>query len=291
LRLRLRAPDGPDELPPGRGRHHVHDHQPDLVLPQLQPGQGRGQARRRRHRPGARLRGGQAARAHPAAARLTIAFCYPVVLRWIPPFVFVCPSHAPAPSLKIVILMSKHVTAPALAVDVRELLQRPAAHRHVVVRAPLDSLATPVASVPPDRPVTVDVEIESVVEGLLVTGTVSATAVVRCVRCLRQFDQEVEAEVRELFALEPGEDEDEGYAVLPDDRLPLDTMARDALVLAFPALPLHSPDCAGLCPVCGADRNTVDCGHTGAEDMDPRWAALAGLQDSLEEDNDASPQA
>ena len=187
--------------------------------------------------------------------------------------------------------MSKHVTAPAFAVDVRELLQKPAAHKHVVVRAPLEDLATPVASVPPDRPVTVDVEIESVVEGLLVTGTVSATAVVRCVRCLREFDQQVEAEVRELFTLEPREDEDEGYAVLPDDRLPLDTMARDALVLAFPAFPLHSPDCAGLCPTCGVDRNTTDCGHGGAEDIDPRWARLAGLQDRLKEDNDASPQA
>ena len=187
--------------------------------------------------------------------------------------------------------MSKHVTAPALAVDVRELLQKPGAHKHVVVRAPLDDLATPVASVPPDRPVTVDAEIESVVEGLLVSGTVRATAVVRCVRCLREFDQEVEAEVRELFTLEPREDEDEGYVVLRDDRLPLDTMARDALVLAFPAFPLHSPDCAGLCPVCGADRNTIDCGHTGTEDIDPRWARLAGLQDRLKEDNDASPQA
>jgi uncharacterized protein len=187
--------------------------------------------------------------------------------------------------------MSKHVTAEPFAVDVRELLQKPAAHRHVVVRAPLEDLATPVAWVPTDRPVTVDVEIESVVEGLLVTGTVSATAVARCVRCLREFDQEVEVEVRELFTLEPREDEDEGYAVLPDDRLPLDTMARDALVLGFPASPLHSPDCAGLCPVCGADRNTTDCGHSGTEDIDPRWARLAGLQDRLKEDNDASPQA
>src|SRR5512132_2243949 len=147
----------------------------------------------------------------------------------MPPFVL-CARHTPPRHLsRSSSSMSKHVTAPALAVDVRELLQRPAAHRHVVVRAPLDGLATPMASVPPDRPVTVDVEIESVVEGLLVTGKVSATAVVRCVRCLRELDQEVEVEVRELFALKPGadEDEDEGYAVLPDDRLPLDTMARD----------------------------------------------------------------
>jgi uncharacterized protein len=185
--------------------------------------------------------------------------------------------------------MSKHVAAPALAVDVRELLQRPGAHRHVVVRAPLDHLATPVASVPPDRPVTVDAEIESVVEGLLVSGRVRATAVVHCVRCLRDLDRELEVEVRELFTLEPGEDEDEGYAVLPDDRLPLDTMARDALVLGFPAFPLCRPDCAGLCPVCGADRNTANCGHGGTEPLDPRWAALAEV--AVQEDDDASSQA
>ena len=187
--------------------------------------------------------------------------------------------------------MSKHVTAPALAVDVRELLQHPGAHKHVVLRAVLPDLATPVASVPAGSPVTVDAELESVVEGLLVTGTVSATAVVNCVRCLRAFDQELEAEVRELFALEPGPDEDEGYAVLPDDRLPLDTMARDALVLGFPAFPLHSPDCAGLCPTCGADRNTLDCGHAGPETIDPRWAGLADLRTIVQEEDDARPQA
>jgi len=188
-------------------------------------------------------------------------------------------------------VMSKHVTAPALAVDVRELLQKPGAHKHALVRAPLDHLASPVASVPPDRPVTVDAEIENVVEGLLVSGAVSATAVVSCVRCLRQLDQEVEVEVRELFALAPGDDQDEGYAVLADDRLPLDTLARDALVLAFPAFPLHSPDCAGLCPVCGANRNTTDCGHGGTALIDPRWAGLADLRLSTQEDNDARPQA
>jgi uncharacterized protein len=187
--------------------------------------------------------------------------------------------------------MSKHVAAPALAVDVRELLQRPGAHKHVVVHAPLSDLATPVASVPPDRPVTVDAEIESVVEGLLVTGRVTATAVVHCARCLRDFGLELEVEVRELFALEPGDDEDEGYAVLPDDRLPLDTMARDALVLGFPAFPLCRPDCAGLCPVCGADRNSSDCGHGGTEQLDPRWAGLADLRTGVQEDDDASPNA
>jgi uncharacterized protein len=197
--------------------------------------------------------------------------------------------------------MSKHVTAPALAVDVRELLQKPGAHKHVVLRAPLPDLATPVASVPADSPVTVDAEVESVVEGLLVTGKVRATVALRCVRCLRDVDHDLEVDVRELFSgsgsrsagLGPrdGEDEDEGYAVLPDDRLPLDTMARDALVLAFPAFPLCRPDCAGLCPECGADRNTTDCGHGEPGIHDPRWAALAGLRQELEEEEVARPEA
>jgi uncharacterized protein len=187
--------------------------------------------------------------------------------------------------------MSKHVTAPALAVDVRELLQQPGAHKHVVLRAGLPDLATPVASVPAGSPVTVAAEVESVVEGLLVTGTVAATAVLRCVRCLREVEHDLEVDVRELFALEAAGDEDEGYTVPPGDRLPLDTMARDALVLAFPAFPLCRPDCAGLCPRCGADRNAVDCGHGGPDATDPRWAALAGLRHELEEEPVARPEA
>jgi uncharacterized protein len=188
--------------------------------------------------------------------------------------------------------MSKHVTAPALAVDVRELLQHPGAHKHVVLRAALPDVATPVAAVPAGAPVTVDAEVESVVEGLLVSGKVAATAALRCVRCLREVEHELEVDVRELFALEaPGDDEDEGYTMPPGDRLPLDTMARDALVLAFPPFPLCRPDCAGLCPQCGADRNTVDCGHGDTEATDPRWAALAALRQAPEEEDVARPEA
>jgi uncharacterized protein len=182
--------------------------------------------------------------------------------------------------------MSKH--SPALAVNVRELLRHPGAHKHVVVRGPLPDVATPVAAVA-DAPVTVDAEVESVVEGLLVSGTVHAPVRLACARCLRDTGQELTVPVRELFALDATDAEDEGYAVLGDDRLPLDAMARDALVLGFPAAPLCRPDCAGLCPQCGADRNEVDCGHHEA--TDPRWAALAGLRGrlELEEDRDARP--
>ena len=172
--------------------------------------------------------------------------------------------------------MSKQAAAPALAVNARELINQPGAHKHVVQRGPVPDLATPVAWVEPGVEVTVDAEIESVVEGLLVTGQVSARAKLECVRCLRVVDHELRVDVRELFALDPREAEDDGYAVLPDDRLPLDVMTRDAIVLAFPAAPLCRPDCAGLCQQCGADRNLTDCGHQSGP-IDPRWAALAEL--------------
>jgi uncharacterized protein len=173
--------------------------------------------------------------------------------------------------------MSKQVAAPALAISVRELLNQPGAHKHVVQRGPVPDMATPVAWVEPGAEVTVDAEVESVVEGLLVSGQVSVMAKLECARCLRVVDRELLVDVQELFALDPREATDDGYAVLPDDRVPLDAMARDAIVLAFPAAPLCRPDCAGLCPQCGADRNTTDCGHQQRA-IDPRWAALADLR-------------
>ncbi|MCU1546695.1 MAG: hypothetical protein JWP30_1795, partial [Homoserinimonas sp.] len=36
-------------------------------------------------------------------------------------------------------------------------------------------------------------------------------------------------------------------------------------------------DCPGLCPLCGA-RLLDDPGHKHEEPIDPRWAALAGLE-------------
>jgi uncharacterized protein len=172
--------------------------------------------------------------------------------------------------------MSKQAAVPALAVNVRELLNQPGAHKHVVQRGPVPDMATPVAWVEPDVPVTVDAEVESVVEGLLVTGHVSAWAKLQCARCLRSIDQELRVDVQELFALDPREAEDDGYALLPDDRLPLDAMARDAIVLAFPPAPLCRPDCAGLCHQCGTDLNVTDCGHRQGP-VDPRWADLAEI--------------
>jgi uncharacterized protein len=183
---------------------------------------------------------------------------------------------------------------PQLAVDVRELLQAPAAHRHVHLSRQLDDARTDVAAVDPDVPVTVDAEIENVMDGLLVTGHVEATIRTECVRCLTDVTQRLDVEVRELFARTPADADasEPGYAVLGGAILPLDTMVRDALVLAFPPAPRCRPDCAGLCPQCGADRNVATCDHHAP--TDPRWLPLAGLRsltDTQEEGQDARPEA
>ncbi len=186
--------------------------------------------------------------------------------------------------------MTKELSTPALAVNVRELIGRPGAHKRIVVREPLPGLATPVARVAGEHPIVVDALVESVVEGLLVTGGLAFTATLSCVRCLREFAQDLDVGVQELFALDPRDAGEEGYAVLPGDRLPLDTMVRDAVVLALPSAPLHSPDCKGLCPTCGADLNEVTAPHEHDETVDLRWAALADLAPKLRATADRAPR-
>ena len=88
-----------------------------------------------------------------------------------------------------------------LVFDLQELGRRPGSMLTMsrTVEAPAD-LGTDVIAVPPGQPIELDVRFESVVEGVLVTGSARATAVGACVRCLDRADQPVEARFQELFA-------------------------------------------------------------------------------------------
>jgi uncharacterized protein len=63
-----------------------------------------------------------------------------------------------------------------------------------------------------------------------------------------------------------------------DGVLDLHAWARDALALAVPANVVCREDCAGLCPVCGANLNEVGNDHRHEREQDPRWAALSELR-------------
>lgn len=131
-------------------------------------------------------------------------------------------------------------------------------------------------------PLVLDLRVESVSEGVLVSGTVSAPTTGDCARCLTQVTGDVEIELTELFAYpdsttdETTEADEVGRVV--DDTVNLEQPIIDAVGLALPFAPLCSPDCAGLCPDCGVALATAEPGHSH-ERVDPRWAKLAGMFD------------
>jgi len=101
-----------------------------------------------------------------------------------------------------------------------------------------------------------------------------------CMRCLADAVIEVAIDAREYQATNPGSDEELKTPYLADDNLDLAFWGRDAVVLALPDKILCSPDCAGLCPVCGRDLNIEPHEHE-EEPADSRWGALAELRDRL----------
>jgi DUF177 domain-containing protein len=161
-----------------------------------------------------------------------------------------------------------------LQVGVADLLRRPGNHRDEHLEAVLDDLAVTGSRVVEGEPAELDVRLESVNEGIVVSGTVRVPWEGECRRCLQPVRDTLEVKVFEVFEDEPVEGE---TSKLDIDRIDLEPLARETILLELPMAPLCQDDCAGLCPECGADRNTTDCGHT-VETTDPRWAALGELK-------------
>jgi uncharacterized protein len=180
-------------------------------------------------------------------------------------------------------------------IDTHELGRRPGALRRLTrtVDAPKDLGIRGVIGVPQGAPVALDLRLESVMEGVLVTGTAGATAEGECVRCLEPLRQEIEADFQELFSYpdaddrgrasaDPGDDagDDEDRYFVEDDLIDLEPVLRDAVVLALPMQPVCQDDCPGLCSECGVRLADDPDHHHDAVDI--RWAALQGLTGSLE---------
>jgi uncharacterized protein len=171
--------------------------------------------------------------------------------------------------------------------DTRELGRRPGSQREVsrTVPAPTD-LGIEVLGVAEGSPVALDLRLEAVMEGVLVTGTATAALEGECARCLEPISDEIEVRFQELFVYDDrGVDPDEELEVstLQDDLVDLEPLLRDAVVLALPFQPLCQDDCPGLCPECG-ERLADHPDHGHDEPVDPRWAALAALTEPEQED-------
>jgi uncharacterized protein len=168
-----------------------------------------------------------------------------------------------------------------LVINISRLGRRPGSmmtHRETVpspVRIGVELIAIEAGA-----PLELDLRLESVSEGVLVTGTVAAPTVGECARCLTPVTGDIEIDLTELFAYpdsatdETTESDEMGRVI--DDTVDLEQPIIDAVGLALPFSPLCGPDCAGLCQQCGVPLATAEPGHHH-EQLDPRWAKLATL--------------
>lgn len=163
--------------------------------------------------------------------------------------------------------------------DTRDLGRRPGAMAAMQLRVPAPAdLSGALVGVPEGAPLALDLRLESVVEGVLVSGTVTAAVVGQCSRCLEPVRDSIEVSLQELFAYpasttDATTDDDE-VSHLVGDLLDLEPVLRDAVVLGLPLRPVCAPDCAGLCPDCGERLAELPDDHSH-DRGDPRWAALA----------------
>ncbi|TFH33692.1 MAG: DUF177 domain-containing protein [Anaerolineales bacterium] len=113
-------------------------------------------------------------------------------------------------------------------------------------------------------------------QGVLVQATFEAQANAECVRCLTDFNQKLTAQIDELYIYPPDEAGDPQPTISEQAILDISPMLREVLMLDLPIQPTCKPDCLGLCPQCGENRNEVECSHPEIE-IDPRLAVLKTL--------------
>ena len=113
-------------------------------------------------------------------------------------------------------------------------------------------------------------------DGYVLRLRFQATLVGPCMRCLEPAAPTFEVDAREVS--QPGEGDDLASPYVHDGILDLRAWARDALALALPTALLCREDCAGLCPVCGANLNEAGPDHRHERAPDPRWAKLSEIR-------------
>ena len=179
-------------------------------------------------------------------------------------------------------------------IDTHELGRRAGSLREVTYTAPApEEIGISAIGVPAGSDIELSVRLESVVEGVLVTGTAVVNLLGECSRCLDPIADQMDVDLQELYRYPELDaygrhnkdsvgDQDEGDETLylDGDLLDLEPVLRDAVVLDLPIAPICQEDCLGLCPECGLNLN--DSPAHSHDVVDPRWAALGALGNSTE---------
>ena len=167
-----------------------------------------------------------------------------------------------------------HVIKTPYTVDVYDLMHRPGEmrDRSIDIVVP-EEFGNAMIGVKASSELRVELRMESLHDGILVSADIDGTAAGECGRCLIDIEQAVQVEIQELFAY--SSDEAFEYEV-HEDTIDLEPVIRDAVVLSLPFQPVCQEDCLGLCPQCGV-RLLDNPGHEHENPVDPRWAALGSL--------------
>lgn len=142
---------------------------------------------------------------------------------------------------------------------------------------------------PTKAPITGVVRLVRMPRTILVEANLKTVVVLSCSRCLEEMVQPVTIKFTEEYepsidintglAIET-EDDDDRFRIDENHVLDLTEAVREYGLLALPMQPICRVDCKGLCPKCGQNRNSVECGcSSGITD-----GRLAKLQELLEED-------
>jgi uncharacterized protein len=162
-----------------------------------------------------------------------------------------------------------------LLVNAAELLRRAGTQKTISVDVPLVDLdVVDDPRFPDGAEVAVQLELESLNDGIVVNGTVSVPWHGTCRRCLEPTGGVSVSDIDELYQrvlTDPDAFEIVG------DQLDMRSIAREVVLLDTPSTPLCRPHCAGLCPTCGTNLNDATCACAGPP-VDPRWSALDGLK-------------
>ncbi len=186
---------------------------------------------------------------------------------------------APAPRRDAAASRGRRPAANPWRLDLRELGRRPGALQEVDRTAPAPGdWRVELIGVPAGGEARLRLRLESVMEGVLVSGEFDVPVEGSCARCLEPVEDRLTLRVQELYAYEgsttEATSEEEEVRRIDGDYLDLEPLARDTVVLSLPLSPVCAQDCAGLCVDCGQRLDDLPADHAH-EITDPRWAGLA----------------
>ena len=165
---------------------------------------------------------------------------------------------------------SRTVNSSPFLLDVGDLLTHPGETRTVALNAALEA---EIENARVTGPIALEGRLEGLTDGVYMVARVEAPAHITCNRCLTEWDEDLDLEVKQLFTREPDED---GYGI-DEHWINTEGPVHDEVVLALPLAPLCREECKGICATCGADLNTTPC--QGHEDDEP--SPFAVLKDLL----------